>query len=80
MANTEGVVKASRHFNVSHTSIYKWKEKIESLGESALVPRGSDKISKENAKLLAENRMLKQIVADKELELLIQKSLLKKSQ
>lgn len=79
MANTEGVAKACRHFNVSQTSFYKWKAKLESLGESALETRGSDQLSKQNAQLLSENRMLKQIIADKELKLMIQEALLKKS-
>lgn len=79
MANTEGMAKASRHFNVSQTSLYKWKHKFESLGESALENRGTDQLSKQNAQLLSENRMLKQIVADKELQLMIQQTLLKKS-
>lgn len=79
MANTEGMAEASRHFNVSQTSLYKWKQKFESLGESALEKRGADQLSKQNAQLLSENRMLKQIVADKELQLMIQQALLKKS-
>ena len=79
MANTEGIAKASRHFNVSQTSLYKWKQKLESLGESALEHHGSDQLSQQNAKLLSENRMLKQIIADKELQLMIQQALLKKN-
>ena len=79
MANTEGMAKASRHYHVSQTSLYKWKQKFESLGESALDKRGADQLSKQNAQLLSENRMLKQIVADKELQLMIQQALLKKS-
>lgn len=79
MADTDGVAKASRHYNVSQTSLYKWKQKLASVGESALVPRGGDEVSKENAKLLVENNLLKQIIAEKELELKIQNTLLKKS-
>jgi len=78
MADTEGIAKASRHFNVSQTSLYKWKQKLESLGESALESRGGDQLSKQNAQLLRENRMLKQIIAEKELQLMIQQALLKK--
>lgn len=79
MANTEGIAKAARHFNVSQTSLYKWKQKLEGLGESALENRGGDQLSRQNAQLLSENRMLKQIIADKELKLMIQQALLKKS-
>jgi len=79
MANTEGVAKACRHFNVSQTSFYKWKRKLEGLGESALENRGGDQLSRQNAQLLSENRMLKQIIAEKELKLMIQDELLKKS-
>jgi len=79
MARTEGIAKASRHFNVSQTSLYKWKQKFESLGESALENRGGDQLSRQNAQLLSENRMLKQIIAKKELKLMIQEALLKKN-
>ena len=79
MANTEGVAKACRHFNVSQTSFYKWKRKLEGLGESALENLGGDQFSRQNAQLLSENRMLKQIIAEKELKLMIQDELLKKS-
>jgi len=79
MANTEGMANASRHFNVSQTSLYKWKQKVESLGESALENHGGDQLSRKNAQLLSENRMLKQIIAEKELKLMIQDELLKKS-
>ena len=51
---------------------------MESLGEFALETRGGDQLSKQNAQLLSENRMLKQIIADKELKLMIQQALLKK--
>ena len=79
MASTEGVAKACRQYNVSQTSFYKWKAKLESVGESALETRGGDQLSKQNAQLLYENRMLKQIIAEKELKLMIQDELLKKS-
>jgi len=79
MANMEGVAKACRHFNVSQTSFYKWKRKLEGLGEAALENRGGDQLSSQNAQLLSENRMLKQIIADKELKLMIQQALLKKN-
>lgn len=46
MANTEGMAEASRHFNVSQTSLYKWKQKFEHLGESALENRGGDQLSR----------------------------------
>jgi|SRR6056297_211077 len=79
MANTEGVAKACRHFNVSQASFYKWKAKLEGLGESALENRGGDQLSRQIAHLLSENRMLKQIIAEKELKLMIQNELFKKS-
>lgn len=79
MAKEEGVVKASRALNVSQTSLYKWTHMLDSLGESALDTRKADQTSREHARLLAENRMLKQIIADKELRLVIQDELLKKN-
>src|SRR5690625_4719469 len=79
MARTEGIAKASRHSNVSQTSLYKWKQKFESLGESALENWGSDQLSSRSAQRLCENRMLTQIIAEKELKLMIQEALLKKN-
>lgn len=79
MASTEGMAKASRHFDVSQTSLYKWKHKLETIGESALEKQGENQLSRQNAQLLSENRMLKQIIADIELKLMIQQALLEKS-
>lgn len=76
---TERMAKASRHFNVSKTRLYKWKHKLETIGESALEKQGENQLSRQNAQLLSENRMLKQIIVDKELKLMIQQALLKKN-
>ena len=76
-----GLARTMREYNVSHSSIYNWKESIVS-GEKK---RSSAKKKKESATLLElkslrrENAQLKAIVAEKELSIRIQAELLKKS-
>ncbi len=74
-----GTAKASRAFGVSTASIWNWEKQF-SEGR-----KGSSRIQKtfqeqEIQRLLRENRELKAMVAEKELELRIKDSLLKKSQ
>lgn len=79
MYKKEGISATCRYFNVSMTTFYKWKEKFESLGESAFDEKDKSHLSKDNQRLIDENKRLKQIIADKELKLMIQDELLKKS-
>lgn len=75
-----GSTKASREYGVSITSILKWKKAYENYGESGL--KGKQKTPKEShqlKELLRENTRLKKLVADKELTIMIQKEMLKKS-
>lgn len=75
-----GATKASREFNVSIGSIYKWKESYESEGVSALSKsKKEDSAAIENRRLKRENDELKKLVAEKELRLRIQDEMLKKS-
>lgn len=75
------MLQAPREFNVSTTSIYKWKELYELKGESGL-GGNSERVdlTQELKRMKRENDALKQIVAEKELRLRIQDEMLKKSQ
>ena len=82
LAEAEGFTVASRKLNISQTSLFKWRNVYQALGVQALEPKTSASAGIGDAelkKLAHENRMLKQLVAEKELELLIHKELLKKS-
>ena len=75
-----GSTKASREYGVSVTSILKWKKAYESSGESGLENvRRSTEESRAMKELLRENAMLKKLVANKELTIMIQKEMIKKS-
>lgn len=75
-----GATKASREFNVSVGSIYKWREAYESEGASGLSKsKKEDSALIENRRLKRENDELKKLVAEKELRLRIQDEMLKKS-
>ncbi|MBK8518356.1 MAG: transposase [Saprospiraceae bacterium] len=77
-AKAEGVLEASRHYEVSTTSIYKWLDKVESIGESSLEGLHAPELRRENKKLIAENKQLKEMNADKELKIMLMERLLKK--
>jgi transposase-like protein len=79
MAKAEGFVKASLHYQVSQTSLYKWRDKLETVGETGLEKNNQSELRRENKKLMDENLQLKQIIAEKELRLRIQEAVLKKS-
>lgn len=76
-----GLSRTMRKYNVSHSSIYIWKESIAS-GEKK---RSTAKKKKASATMLelrslrSENAQLKAIVAEKELRIRIQEEMLKKS-
>lgn len=76
-----GGARTKRRFDLSITSIRNWIEILEAHGPEGLSMK---KVSKrENAELIRlrqENKALKTLVADKELELRIKEMLLKKSQ
>ena len=75
-----GATKASREFNVSAGSIYKWKETYESDGASGFSKTQKEtSVLVENRRLKRENDELKKMVAEKELRLRIQHEMLKKS-
>lgn len=79
-AKLHSVLKATREYNVSSPSIYKWIDTFESKGEAGLNGKKKDNSeSLENKRLKRENDELKKIIAEKELRLRIQDAMLKKS-
>ncbi len=78
--NEWGAAKASREFEVSTASIFKWKKAFDEEGQAGLENKrldGSGSI--ELKRLRRENEQLKKLVAEKELRLRIQEEMLKKS-
>jgi len=76
-AKKEGYLKAAKHYNISHTSIYKWRDQID---QGVDLDRKSGKENMQAIKMLMyENKALKNLVADLSLKLQIKEELLKKS-
>ena len=75
----EGVLKTCRLYEVGTTTYYDWKKKFELDGIEGLKNKKNPKIDPEFNKLLKENRLLKNIIADKELEIRIKNDLIKKT-
>jgi putative transposase len=77
---THGLGASCRKFQVSQTAIYKWRDKYEAEGMEGLQRRTREhQVDPEVLRLERENRALKAIVAEKELQLRIQAEMLKKS-
>ena len=81
-----GLLKTSKEYEVSSTSIYKWSALYESSGElgisspTSIVKSSMSKSEQEELRRLRrENDELKKIVAEKELRLRIKEEMLKKS-
>ena len=77
---THGLTITSREFDVSITSISKWRKTYEEYGEQGLM--GKQKTAGETEELRQlrrENAMLKKLLAEKELRISIQTDMLKKS-
>lgn len=73
----EGVVATCRKYGIYASVYYQWKRRYDALGIEGLSSRRSRE--PEFERLVRENQRLKQLVADKELELSIKESLLKKT-
>jgi len=78
-ASKHGTARASREHGISETSIYKWRDRFEKDGEDGLKAKTKSDHNVELRQLQRENRELKAIVAEKELQLRIQAEMLKKS-
>jgi len=76
-----GSSKTSRHFGVSSVSISKWNRLYDEHGLAGLSGKKSvqPEIDHDRIRLERENRELKAIVAEKELQIRIQAEMLKKS-
>ena|SRR5690625_4334490 len=73
-----GVVETCRKFSVSTGNYYNWRKKFDQKGEAGLKTTYQRK-SKELREAEEENRVLRKLLSDREIELEIQRELLKKS-
>jgi len=79
-AKLHGSFPASKEYNVSSTSVYKWVEAYDEHGEAGLeLKKKVNTESEELRRLRRENQQLKEVVAEKELTIRIKDALLKKS-
>ena len=76
-----GLSRTTRKFQVSQTTLYKWRDKFEAEGPEGLENKRKklQQTDPELIRLERENKELKAIVAEKELQLRIQAEMLKKS-
>ncbi|ELI6456132.1 transposase [Flavobacterium psychrophilum] len=72
-----GIVETCRKYSVSTGTLYSWKKKHEMQGEAGLKVT-YDTSSKELKQSEEENRILRKLLANKEIELEISRELLKK--
>lgn len=72
-----GVVETCRKFSVSTGNYYNWRKKFDQKGEVGLKTTYQRK-SKELREAEEENRVLRKLLSDREIELEIQRELLKK--
>lgn len=72
-----GVVEACRKHGVSTGTFYSWKKKYDRLGEGGLKVT-YDTGSKELKESQEENRILRKLLSNKDIELEVQRELLKK--
>lgn len=76
-AKSGNIVDVCRKHNLSTGSFYNWKKKFDTKGEEGLKVN-YDNRSSEMKKAEEEIRILRKLLADKEIELEVQKELLKK--
>jgi putative transposase len=72
-----GVVETCRKYSVSTGTFYSWNKKFEHKGEKGLKVTYDTK-SKELKEAEEENRVLRKLLSDREIELEVQRELLKK--
>ena len=72
-----GVVESCRKYGVSTGTFYNWKKKHDNQGDAGLKVTYDTK-SKELKQAEEENRILRKLLSDKEIELEVQRALLKK--
>jgi len=76
-SKTLGLVETARKYELSYQTLKNWQDICAVFGLEGLKSGGS-KLSPELKRLQLENQRLKELVADKELELKIMSELLKK--
>jgi putative transposase len=72
-----GVVETCRKYSVSTGTFYSWKKKFDHKGEDGLKVTYDTK-SKELKQAEEENRILRKLLSNKDIELEVQRELLKK--
>jgi putative transposase len=72
-----GIVEACRKYSVSTGTFYSWRKKFEHKGEVGLKVTYDTK-SKELKAAEEENRVLRKLLSDREIELEVQRELFKK--
>tara|TARA_B100000809_G_scaffold213192_1_gene217429 strand:+ start:2983 stop:3294 length:312 start_codon:yes stop_codon:yes gene_type:complete len=72
-----GMVETSRKYSISTGTLYNWKKKYDTQGETGLKVT-YDTRSKELKRAEEENRILRMLLSNKEIELEVQRELLKK--
>ena len=72
-----GIVEACRKYSVSTGTFYSWRKKYDNQGEAGLKVT-YDIRSKELKQSEEENRILRKLLSNKEIELEVQRELLKK--
>lgn len=72
-----GVVETCRKYSLSTGTFYSWKKKFDHKGENGLKVTYNNK-SKEFKQVEEENRVLRKLLGNKEIELEVQRELLKK--
>jgi len=77
-ASEQGVTKTLEKYGLYPATYYSWKEKFSSMGEEGLDHGMTKAHLKRIRSLEKENRLLKELVADKELEGKLKDELLKK--
>lgn len=77
-ASEQGVTKTLKKHGIFPATYYSWKKKLATMGEEGLNHGMTKSHLKRIRKLEKENRLLKEIVAEKELESKLKDELLKK--
>jgi len=77
-ASEQGVTKTLEKHGIFPATYYSWKKKLATMGEEGLNHGMTKAHLKRIRKLEKENRLLKEIVAEKELESKLKDELLKK--
>jgi putative transposase len=77
-STTLGLVETARKYEISYQALKNWQDIFAVSGLEGL-RTGAGKLSPELKRLQLENQKLKELVADKELELKVKNELLKKT-